>query len=862
MNDSRLAKILCQSDRDGERAIALFQALIATIVVAMHLVSASANEWRTLSGFTIVIACLILAFCALRLRLSGNPDRHDRALQALTVGDGLLIFGLILSYSSAYHLPVQAAFKTPSLVFLALYTGIRVLRFDPRPVLVAGVTVLAGWGGLIAATLLSGAIMTRSYPDYLVTHAFLPGAAAELAAGFAALVLALAVAMTKARSILTASFHLDDLREAKLLAEANSESERRARAQFEQTVDASMDAIVVIGEDGRITGFNPAAESIFGYSRQEALGRDMSALIVPDQHRERHAQGMKRYLETGEGAVLGRRIELPAMRKGGETFDVELAITTVDGPDGPRFIGYARDITDRKQAEEQLKAEKERAEFANRTKASFLAMMSHEVRTPLNGLMGVVELLDETELDEEQRDYVDIARHSCSAMLQIINEILDFSKLEAGKMTIEERRYDPAAILDGVAQLVKPLASRKGLQIEASVAPGFPAHVVGDPGRVRQIVLNLASNAVKFTERGRVTISARTCETDGGQALLFEVADTGVGIAPDKRHLVFQEFNTVGNGQPGAGTGLGLAICKRLAAAMGGEIEFESEVGKGSCFRVRLPLVSASRTAEKLEPAYGAARQGCAFLGMRILVAEDNASNQIVLRRHLEQLGAGVDVVSDGLAAVEAVRSGGYDAVLMDVSIPRLDGLAATRRIRASGAAGRVPVVMITGHTMEADRIAAVEAGATAHLGKPVSRDELARTLTRIFAQAHAQEPAPNPVVEDAALAEILEGFEEAERKMFLDQFAADIGAQSERAVQAARENDFETLEKATHSLKGVAGMIGGRALQMHAADLNDRLRLGVVEVGDAEIEELSVRAAALLGELARWTAPARSQAA
>lgn len=497
--------------------------------------------------------------------------------------------------------------------------------------------------------------------------------------------------------------------------------------------DAPIPMVVV--EDGRIRHLNAAALGALGALGPEMLANQPFVSLVLPAERNRFNERFASGAVAGGTDVPRHRLRL--VRLDGTSFPAELVARVVDGQ--ALEIAFL-DLTERDRAFDELRGVIERTEATNRAKTEFLATMSHELRTPLSAIMGTLRLIEGSRLDEEQRRYTTTALQAATSLLSILNDTLDLSKVEAGKLELREESFEVRPLTESIVSLFGASAREKGIRLALSIGPATPRVVYGDAGRLRQVLLNLVSNAIKFTEVGEVVLGVAPVENAGGRvSLRFEVLDTGIGIAPEDRTRVFEAFSQLDSAasRQQIGTGLGLAICQRLVRLMGSEIEVESEPGKGSCFHFTLSL-RAEEPGTVALPRHGVAvprPEGTERA--RVLVCEDDRVTRMLMVAMLDHAPYDVEVVDNGRDAVARVRDGRVDVVLMDVSMPEFDGVDATRAIRAlDGAAGRVPIVALTGHAMTGDRERFLAAGMNAYLVKPVDRRLLRETIEGLLERA------------------------------------------------------------------------------------------------------------------------------
>lgn len=551
-----------------------------------------------------------------------------------------------------------------------------------------------------------------------------------------------------------------------------SEAHKRALsdtgARLSTIVATSADGIVVTDLDGRIREFNPAAETIFGLPARAAQGQDAPTLLLAEGPDGPQQVALIAALRDPAADLANPiRIEVDARRADGSSFPAEVSIARSHISEAGLVVAFIRDISDRREAQSALTQALDQAKAGERAKAEFLAVMSHEMRTPLNGLMGAMELLRRTTMDEEQHELLSVMEASGDILLDHVNSVLDVSRAEAGNIQPERIGFDLDRLLEETVANQASLAAAGGNRITLMHPSGPLGRVTGDQGRLRQILLNLIGNAVKFTHGGEIGVEAERL-SGTGSLVEIRVSDTGIGIDEADQDRIFDDFVTLdaSYGRSADGTGLGLGIARRLAAAMAGEIGVESIPGEGSLFWLRLPLPpeeapSAGRQPvlpQSTEPGTG---QESPLSGpqLSVLLVEDNAINRFLLRRFLESGGHTVTEAVDGIEAVDRASTTAFDVILMDISMPRMDGIAATQAIRSGhGPSSAARILALTAHALPQERDRFQAAGMDATLTKPIARLPLLRALSGELPpepQATATDAAP-PMIDTASLADLI----------------------------------------------------------------------------------------------------------
>ncbi len=504
---------------------------------------------------------------------------------------------------------------------------------------------------------------------------------------------------------------------------------RKNNAKLNSIFKTIPDAFFVIDHRGIIETVNKKATEMFGYNENELIGKNIS-MIVPPEHSKGHDNYIKRYLDSGVARIIGKSRELEAIDNKGKRIPISINLGEVKTDDGILFIGIIRDITEIKENQLNLEQSRNEALAAEKAKSLFLTNMSHEIRTPMNGILGMVSLLHDTDLDKNQKEMVSIVNSCGDSLLTIINDILDVSKIESGKLLIENSHFDLLKAIDEVIYLISNMVSERGITIQTKISPEVPIYLFSDAVRLRQILTNLLNNAVKFSPNGgEVTLSISTLSSIKDKVRLkFEVKDNGIGMSKEEQTRLFKEFSQAEEGitRRFGGTGLGLSICLKLTEMMGGNIRVESKKGKGSNFIFELEFKTGKKpSSEKVELDYEFFSNTYPH---KILVVEDNKINQKLASKMFEKLGYDYDLAENGKIAVELASKNSYSLIFMDMQMPIMDGITATKEILKER---EVTIIAMTANVLQEDKDRCFEVGMKDFITKPIKLSLLAKTIKK-----------------------------------------------------------------------------------------------------------------------------------
>jgi len=594
---------------------------------------------------------------------------------------------------------------------------------------------------------------------------------------------------------------------ARKLVEAEQQKlDQRLRDQQFYTrslIESHIDALMTTDPTGVITDVNKQMEALTGCTRDELIGAPFKGYFTDP---ERAEAGIKLVLSQKKVTDY----ELTACNRDGKQTVVSYNATTFydRGRTLQGVFAAARDVTESKRVEAELQQAKAIAESASQTKSDFLASMSHEIRTPMNAIIGIADLLAKTTLSPEQSDYVQIFRRAGDNLLRLVNDILDLSKVEASQLELERTAFSLHDLVEKVREMVVMPADEKGLTLVCATAPDIPDRLVGDPTRLGQILVNLLGNAIKFTEAGTVALRIEPDADSVPGGLSFSVSDTGIGIPTEQLATIFERFTQADSSttRKYGGSGLGLTISKRLVELMGGRLQVQSTVGQGSTFTFAIPLEVSTASAHRIFPTPAGVDTGSELRPLRILLVEDSADNRTITLAYLRDTPYRVDTAVNGALAYDRFTAGDYDLVLMDRQMPVMDGLTATRKIRAWEEANDrpvTPIIALTAAALKGDREKCLAAGCTAYLTKPIKQDVLLHAI-----RDHAPDPAGTDRRDDVR-SETIRIRAQPELADLIPEFLQNRRNDVAAIREALGHGDFKTVEHLGHGMNGAGGSWG-----------------------------------------------------
>jgi PAS domain S-box-containing protein len=614
--------------------------------------------------------------------------------------------------------------------------------------------------------------------------------------------------------------------------------------RLDAVVSTALEALVTVDGAGRIVDFNEAASQTFGFSRSEAIGADMADLIGADPSEQKLFRSGLAPDMAGQG-----RVRIPTRHKDGRIIPAEVAISRITSGEGPLFVAFLRDLSAQLAAESALVIARDEALAGEKAKANLLIVMSHEIRTPLNGMIGTIELLDSTELAPQQREYLHIMQASSKLLMHHVNDVLDIARLDSGKARIVAAPIDLTALVQEVVENQRPASRMGGNELAFIPPPDARTMVECDGAQLRQVLLNLLGNAVKFTRNGRIEVKVAHLGPTGPTEIT--VTDTGIGMAEADLERIFDDFVTLDTSyaRKVTGTGLGLGIVRRIVQQMGGSLRVESRKGMGSTFRVSLPLtILEPMSAPGVEmPAPEKAPTG----RLVALVVEDNDFNRLIVREMLISEGHEVVEAHDGDEGIEIAASRRFDLILMDISMPRVDGLQAARAILAgNGASRQTPIVAMTAHAMADEAARFRDGGMMQVLVKPITREGLRAVL------AAAIPSGLDELLDMSQLASLSVDLGHARAQQLVQRFRAEAGETMERLGTGNVLMDQITVRE-LHRLAGSSAMFGAIALHGVLAELETAWKTGERSIAaEARLPEVWRRTEAAFQEVSAFDQP------
>jgi len=606
-----------------------------------------------------------------------------------------------------------------------------------------------------------------------------------------------------------------------------------SEARNRTLVSSLVDGLVIMNDTGIIENINTSGCNIFGYSKLELLGKNIK-ILMPDYCPENNSNDTEKQKKEIHENITGNTRKTTGIKKTGEKLPVDLSVSEMMIGGYKKYSGIIRDDTEQNKIKNEIISSKNEAILANRAKSEFLAAMSHEIRTPMNGVIGMSELLQDTDLNPKQQDYVNTIISSGNSLVELINDILEFSKIEAGKIELEHISFDLKDTIHEIILLLSIRANEKNIELIYDYHHNCPQYVVGDKGRIRQVLLNLIGNAIKFTEKGHIKIKVDCSPGVRDVEFYFEVEDTGIGIEKEKMDILFDSF-TQADGSTSrkyGGTGLGLSISKKLVRLMKGKIGIDSTLGKGSKFWFSLNL-EKNNTEYKKNTSYSSFIEKSEIntdtIKGNILLVEDIIVNQKVATGLLNNLNLSIDIANNGLEAIEMIASKKYDLILMDCQMPVMDGFEATRIIRETDS--DIKIIAVTANALSKDQKKCMDAGMNDHIGKPFNREQLTRMLVKWLPKNNNSfnHTLKSSIEKDRenTLQHVTYKKLDDMKSMMGDIFPELIPAYIEQSdsitesmLEELKNNNFKTLELHAHSMKSSSDNLGAEILSFLSEDL------------------------------------------
>jgi len=798
-------------------------------------------------GITLLsmVPSIAASWVALSLNSRETISRRDLVVGGVLMGAGIgtmhyvgmvaMVMAPLLRYDIVFFLLSIVVAVVLAMLALWIRFGLRRLGFATLSPLQLNVVSGSVMGSAIAGMHYTGMMAAR----------FVPPSGLQLEDNISQpLILAVSVAVATV-TITSLVVAVELVLKYRQLSVKSRENETRARAILETAVDG----IIIIDTHRRIINVNASVERIFGWHPSELIGRE-GTVLMPES--ARNARGEY----VGYSSAHGAAYEAELRHKDGRAFPARIAFGHVRLPrQDDLFVSFVSDISERVAMERSLLLAKEKAEQAAAARSAFLANMSHEIRTPMNAIIGFSDVLMATNLTPEQHRHLSVISSASRSLLHLLNDILDSAKLEKGKLALEKIDFSVSALLDVVLSTLGMQARKKGLELTLDIGADLDDYYVGAPERIRQVLINIVGNAIKFTEQGRVDVTVRAGEAGH---VLFAVSDTGIGIAADRIDAIFEPFTQADATMTRrfGGTGLGTTISKQLVELMGGWVRARSEIGKGSCFEFSLPLAPGA------QPVASVTGSLVALPPLRILAVDDIVQNLDLVKLLLERHGHHVSCAGDGLQAVERVQQATFDLILMDMQMPKLDGPGATRRIRDwqhQQGLPAVPIIALTAGVLEQDRIAARAAGMNGFSSKPVDMGALTREIARVLGIEPvplASPPSFKPTPARSGVLDWESGLQrwgdEAVYGRELTTFAVRYGLLALDLDALLSQQDFTALAHRAHGARGVAANLAIAGLVEPLLQLEQAAQRGDTESCVDALERLARCLPQFGAELAR----------